>query len=125
LAGQVDEAEWLAANDFSKHTGVWRPTQTDVDSAAFKVIVGPEKFTASGERVGTIFDVTEGGFREFKSGSGVLDSSYQTRLQTYFSLKPPPPFKGPQPFTIETARPVNPAFGAWFDRWGVAVVPPK
>jgi len=89
-----------------------------MDSAAFKVIVGEPKFTASGLPKGTIFDGTLGGNLEIKGGSSVLDSTYQLRLQTYRSLKTN------TWLTIETTRPINPAFQSWLDRWGVSVVKP-
>ena len=116
-AGVADEAAWLAEIGAPKNTALWRPSAADIDSAAFNVIVGPTKYTAGGKPVGTIFDVTKGGFKEFKSGSSMLDSSYQLRLQTYRSLKTD------TPFSIVTTRPVNPTFQQWLDRWGVTVAP--
>jgi hypothetical protein len=102
-----------------KDNTVWRPTQADMDSAAFKVIVGEPKFTPGGLPKGTIFDGTLGGNLEIKGGSSTLDSTYQLRLQTYRSLKTN------TPLTIETTRPINPSFKEWLDRWGVSVVRPK
>lgn len=118
-AGTAHEAERLAQLGAPKNTVTWRPTQADIDSAAFKVIVGKPKYTAGSTPKGTIFDVTQGGLREIKGGTSVLDSSYQLRLQTYYSLK------NNLTYTIETARPVNPTFQSWLDRWGVIVEPPK
>jgi hypothetical protein len=64
---------------------------------------------------GTIFDATEAGFLEIKSGASALTSTYQLRLQTYLSV-----LKS-QPYIIRTTRPINPAFGDWLKRWGVKV----
>lgn len=90
-----------------------------MESALFAVIVGPAKFTRGGKPVGTIFDVSGPGFTERKSGSSVLDSSYQLRLQTYRAVSTH------APFTISTTRPVNPSFQQWLDSWGVAVTKPN
>lgn len=84
--GAADEATWLAKNGLTKNNKVWRPAAAEIDSAPFRAIVGDAKYTAGGKPVGTIFDVTKGGFTEYKSGSSVLDSSYQLRLQTYRSV---------------------------------------
>jgi hypothetical protein len=65
------------------------------------------------------FDVTKGGYLEYKSGASMLDSSYQLRLQTYRSVTTE------TPFSIVTTRPVNPRFQQSLDFWGVNVVPPK
>ncbi|MCA3078637.1 MAG: hypothetical protein ING71_07615 [Rhodocyclaceae bacterium] len=92
---------------------------SDIDSATFKAIVGDAKFTPGSKPVGTIFDVTKGGFTEYKSGASMLDSSYQLRLQTYRSVTTE------TPFSIVTSRPVNPRFQQSLDFWGVNVVPPK
>lgn len=94
------------------------PTQAQIDSAAFKVIVGDAKYTAQGAPVGTIYDASLGnGLGEIKTGSSVLNSSYQLRLQTYGSLV------NDTPLTIYTSRPVNPTFSDWLTRWGVGVQP--
>jgi len=118
-AGAAHETERLAQLGIPKNNVVWRPGQADFDSAAFKVIVGDPKFTPGGLAKGTIFDGTLGGNLELKGGSSMLDSSYQLRLQTYRSLTTD------TPLTIETTRPINPAFQSWLDRWGVSVVRPK
>ncbi|MBX9644171.1 MAG: hypothetical protein K2W91_08750 [Novosphingobium sp.] len=115
--GTADEAAWLAETGLAKNTRVWRPTTTEIDSATFRAIVGDAKYTAGGKPVGTIFDVTKGGFMEYKSGSSMLDSSYQLRLQTYRSVTTE------TPFSIVTTRPVNPRFQQSLDFWGVNVVP--
>lgn len=81
-AGQVHEAERLSSLGTTKNTVVWRPSQADIDSAAFKVIVGDAKYTTSGLPKGTIIDATEGGLLEIKGGSSSLSSTYQLRLQT-------------------------------------------
>ncbi|MFG1459718.1 hypothetical protein V5F62_25265, partial [Xanthobacter sp. VTT E-85237] len=118
-AGVAHETERLAQLGIPKNNGVWRPGQADFDSAAFKVIVGDPKFTPGGLAKGTIFDGTLGGNLELKGGSSMLDSTYQLRLQTYRSLTTD------TPLTIETTRPINPAFQSWLDRWGVSVVRPN
>ena len=97
---------------------VFTPTAEQIESAAFKLIVGDAKYTASGAPISTIFDgATGAGLAEIKSGSSMLNSSYQLRLQTYGSLI------SEQPFTIYTSRPVNAKFGDWLTRWGVSVKP--
>jgi hypothetical protein len=83
------------------------------------VIVGDAKYTQTGLLRGTVPDSTQGGLLEIKSGTSVLDSSYQMRLQVYRSLK-----EGVS-HTIDTTRPVNPTFQAWLERWGVTVNGPK
>ena len=99
---------------------MWRPTPEDIDSAAFKTVVGPAKYTPKGLPVGTSVDVAEaGGSIEIKGGTKVLESSYQLRLQTYHALKTE------TPLTIRTARPVNPTFADWLSRWGVNVENPS
>jgi hypothetical protein len=118
-AGIEHEAERIAELGVEKNTTTWRPTQADIDSAAFKVIVGKAKYTPDGLLKGTIIDVTQGGLREIKGGTSMLESSYQLRLQTYFALK-----NGLQ-YTIETSRPVNATFQGWLNRWDVQVVGPK
>ena len=120
LRGGVNyEIERLAELGVPKNNTVWRPTQADMDSAAFKVIVGEPEFTPGGLPKGTIFDGTLGGNLEIKGGSSMLNSTYQLRLQTYRSLKTN------TPLTIETTRPINPTFQNWLNRWGVSVARPK
>lgn len=116
-AGQLAEAEQL--NILGSNGKVaFVPTQAQIDSAAFKVIVGDAKYTAQGAPVGTIYDASLGsGLGEIKNGSSVLDSSYQLRLQTYGAVA------NDTPFTIYTSRPVNPTFSDWLTRWGVGVQP--
>ena len=97
----------------------WRPTPQQMNSAAFRVIVGPPKFTPGGLPKGTVLDGTTGDLLEIKGGESVLDSSYQLRLQTYRSL-----IESRQ-LIIETTRPVNPVFQSWLQRWGVRVQPPQ
>ena len=116
-AGQIAEAAALDAIG-SAGKVVFTPTAEQIESAAFKVIVGDAKYTASGAPVSTIFDATTGaGLGEIKSGSSVLNSSYQLRLQTYGALI------NNRAYTIYTSRPVNVTFGAWLERWGVTVKP--
>ena len=118
-AGQAFEADILAAQNIAKNTGVWRPSAAQIDSAAFKVVVGNARYTSTGLPRGTIMDSVEGGLLEIKAGSSVLDSTYQLRLQTYRS-----PVEN-TPLTIQTTRPVGSEFGQCLDRWGVSIqVPP-
>lgn len=67
---------------------------------------------------GTILDGTDNGYLEIKGGTSTLNTTYQLRLQTYFSLV------NDQPYTIMTTRPVSPDFQQWLDFWGVKVVAP-
>ena len=80
-AGAAHETSRLAELGVSKNTTIWRPTMADVDSAAFKVVVGDAKYTSTGQLRGTTLDATERGLLEIKGGKSVLDSSYQLRLQ--------------------------------------------
>jgi hypothetical protein len=116
-AGRLAEAEQLIAINAGEKVS-FIPTHAQIDSSAFKVIVGDAKYTANGTPVGTIFDGTVGnGLGEIKTGTSMLDSSYQLRLQTYGALV------NDVPYTIYTSRPVNPTFGDWLTRWGVEVKP--
>jgi RHS repeat-associated protein len=116
-AGQLAEGPALDAIGSAGKVR-FTPTAEQVDSAAFKVIVGDARYTASGAPVGTIFDgSTAAGLAEIKSGSSVLSSSYQLRLQTFGALV------NNQPLTIFTSRPINSTFYNWLIRWGVSVTP--
>jgi hypothetical protein len=117
--GRANEKQMLADLGKEKNNDLWRPDEKDINSAAFKMIVGEPKKTSSGELVGTIFDATEGGNFEIKGGSSPLESRYQLRLQVYRSLK-----EG-TPLTLVTSRPINPTFQDWLTRWGVQVQTPK
>jgi hypothetical protein len=101
-----------------KNTFVFQPSPEELDSAAFRVIVGEPKFTRGGHARGTILDVARPGLLEIKGGLSTLDSSYQLRLQVYYSLQ-----RG-EPLTIRTTRPMNPEFEAWLRRWGVTIEEP-
>jgi hypothetical protein len=118
-SGQLHEAEQLAQLGIEKNTSVFRPTPEQVDTATFRAIVGDAKYTPGGQLKGTIFDGVDGGYLEIKGGSSELNSTYQLRLQTYKATI------DSQPFTIQTTRPVNPAFKDWLDFWGVNVVKPN
>ena len=118
-AGRAYHAERVAAFGAAENTAVWRPTMQQTETAAFRVVVGQPSFTPGGLPVGTTIDVTQGGLLEFKSGSSVLNSSYQLRLQTYQSLIEN------TPYTIETTRPINPTFQGYLQRWGVNVRRPQ
>jgi hypothetical protein len=110
--GQAVEKTQLETLGASKNTQAWRPSQADMDSAAFKVVVGAPKFTPRGKPVGVIVDSVG---LEIKAGRSALGSTYQLRLMTYRSL-----VVG-EPLTIRTSRPVMPAFRDWLSRWGVSV----
>ncbi|WP_294122236.1 LysM peptidoglycan-binding domain-containing protein [Sphingomonas sp.] len=115
-AGVADEAAWMAEMGFDNSSkALWRPSAAEIDSQLFQDIVGTAKYTPGGKPVGTIFDAIDGGFFERKSGSSTLNSSYQLRLQTYRSVS-----TGTD-FTLSTARPINPTFNQWLNRWGVNV----
>ena len=116
-AGQLAEGPALEAIG-SGGKVVFKPTTEQIESAAFRIIVGDAKYTASGRPVSTIFDGSvAGGLAEVKSGSSVLNSSYQLRLQTYGALV------NNQPYAILTSRPINPTFYDWLVRWGVSIMP--
>jgi len=114
-AGQKFEEKQLNELGLLKNTEIWRPSQDDINSAAFRTIVGTEKYTQGGQLVGTIIDSAEGRFLEIKGGSSSLESSYQLRLQVYRSLK-----EG-IPLTIRTTRPINPTFRNWLIHWGINI----
>ncbi|AEF99541.1 RHS repeat-associated core domain-containing protein [Methylomonas methanica] len=116
-SGQIAEAEQLAALNSSGKVS-FTPTATQIDSAAFKIIVGEAKYTAAGTPVGTIYDGSiASGLAEIKNGASTLNSSYQLRLQTYGSLV------NNTPYSIYTSRPVNQTFQEWLTNWGVSVKP--
>ena len=117
--GAAHEADRLAELGLPVNTTVWRPTEAQIDTAAFKVIVGEPKYTPTGLPVGTRPDAAQAGTLEIKGGTSILDSSYQMRLQVFRSLT-----QG-TPLTIDTTRPLNPTFQGWLERWGVTVTPPK
>jgi hypothetical protein len=117
VSGQAAESQQLAALN-STGKVPFTPTPEQVNSSAFKTIVGEAKYTKSGDLVGTIYDgVNSDGLAEIKTGSSMLDSSYQLRLQTYGALV------NDTPLTIYTSRPVNAAFQDYLTRWGVSVQP--
>jgi len=116
LKSGVDfEAQQLAQLGQAKNDTVWRPTNEQISSAAFKVIVGEAKYTPSGKPVGTILDATGDGLLEIKHGISELSSSYQLRLQAFRALA-----EG-TPFTIRSTRPINLTFQGWLERWGVKI----
>jgi hypothetical protein len=116
-AGQAVEAHALEALHLAKNTEVWRPTAEQLDSVAFRLIVGSPRFTATGLPRGTVLDSVEAGLAEIKSGASPLDSTYQLRLQTYRALVER------RPLTLYTSRPVAEEFGQWLDPHGVAIKP--
>jgi RHS repeat-associated protein len=113
--GRAFEAQQLAELGLAKNNGVWRPSVSEMGSAAFDVIVGKPKLTVKGKPVGAITDTAA---LEIKGGWSPLDSSYQLRLMTYHSLIKQ------EPLTIITTRPLNPAFADYLSRWGVTVRTP-
>jgi hypothetical protein len=118
-AGQIHEAEQLAALGVGKNNAVFRPSIEQIDTATFKAIVGDPKYTKGGQLKGSIFDGVDNGYLEIKGGSSELNSTHQLRLQTYKATI------DRQPFTIQTTRPVNPKFQSYLDSWGVKVVKPN
>jgi hypothetical protein len=90
----------------------WRPTEDQIRSAAFNVIVGPAKYTRGGKPLGVKVDSAG---LELKHGTKALESSYQLRLMTYRALVVN------EPLVIRTTRVPNPEFAAWLQRWGVKV----
>lgn len=117
-AGQAFEADQLSSTGLNKNTTVLRPTSEQVNSATFKAMVGDASYTPGGQLTGTIFDSTDNGYLEIKGGSSPLDTSYQLRLQTYFSVV------NNEPYTIMTSRPITSGFQQYLDFWGVNVAPP-
>jgi hypothetical protein len=111
----AEEVEKLKLGlDLSKET-TWRPTEKDINSVLFKVMVGEPKYTDGNQLRGVILD---GPNLEIKSGWSTLKSTYQLRLMAYRAVI------SDQPLTIVTSRHVEPAFRAWLTRWGVNVRPP-
>ena len=115
--GQAAEAQALLALNIQKNSAVWRPTPEQIESPAFRFIVGRPRYTSTGLARGTVLDSINPGFTEIKSGTSVLDSTYQLRLQTYRSVVEN------QPLTIYTNRPVDTRFGKWLDPRGVQIEP--
>ena len=110
--GRDFENEVLDDLGLDKNNDVWRPTVAQMDSAAFRVMVGEPKFTSGGQPVGVIVDSLG---LEIKGGSSRLGSSYQLRMMAYRA------FVENEPLTILTTRSVRPGFRSWLDRWGVGV----
>ena len=74
-AGQLAEGPALKAIG-SNGKVTFTPTPEQMDSAAFKVIVGSPKFTPTGSPVSTIYDGSvQAGLAEIKSGSSALSST--------------------------------------------------
>nr|WP_253899979.1 RHS repeat-associated core domain-containing protein [Corallococcus carmarthensis] len=114
-AGTLDEARILDALG-SNGKVTFQPTAEQMESAAFRVLVGEPKLTSQGNPVSTIFDASIGpGVAEIKTGKSLLNSTYQLRLQVYGSLV------NGWKFTLYTSRPINPAFRAFLTRWGVSI----
>jgi hypothetical protein len=116
-SGQIAEAQALQMLKLAKNTEVWRPSPEQIGSEDFVSIVGSPHYTATGLARGTVLDSVIAGFSEIKSGSSVLDSTYQLRLQTYRSIIEK------KPLTIYTSRPVDAHFGQWLHPHGVSIKP--
>ena len=120
--GRQSQNTALAALGLSENQTTFTPTPEQIQSAAFQVIVGTPKYTPGGQPVGTKFDSTDNGvYLEHKAGTSMLDSSYQQRLQTYFSVV------NNVPYVVQTTRPVNSDFADYLKRWGATIqqVPKK
>lgn len=117
LQGKADEALELAASNLQKNNAVWRPSDADLQSDLFKELVGDAKYTKKGKPIGTILDSTGAGNVEIKTGKSTLSSSYQQRLQTYYSRSTN------TPYTVKTNRPINPTFKEYLDNNGVKIEP--
>ena len=117
LSGQLAEARALDALQMAKNTDVWRPTTGQIESPAFREIVGRPLFTARGLVRGTVIDSVQKGFAEIKSGASVLGSTYQLRLQAYRSVVED------QAFKLYTSRPLDTQFARWLRPLGVKVRP--
>jgi len=115
VAGRDFESRMLDSIGAAKNTDVWRPSTDQIDSAAFKVIVGDAKYTAGGLPVGVIPDSAG---LEIKGGASTLVSSYQLRLMVFRSLMEN------EPLRILTTRPVGASFEQWLSRWGVTISSP-
>jgi filamentous hemagglutinin len=116
-SGQAAEIQALRALCLVKNTEVWRPSDEQVKSAAFRIIVGDPRYTPTGLARGTVLDAVGPDLAEIKSGASVLDSTYQLRLQTYRSVVER------NALTIYTSRPVESRFGRWLDPHGVKIRP--
>jgi RHS repeat-associated protein len=115
-AGKAFEARRLGELGLERNTSVWRPTSQQMESSAFKVIVGKAKRTSRrGKPKGTRLDSIQGDLLELKGGRSTLNSTYQLRLQVYMSV-----MEG-TPLTLRTTRPINPTFRGWLKRWGVQI----
>jgi hypothetical protein len=114
-SGQKAEEQALAQLQLPKNTKVFRPTADDVNSALFKIIVGEPKTTATGLLKGTIVDATKGGMTEIKSGTSILDATYQLRLQLYQSVR------AGVAYTLNSTRPLTTKLSDLFSAWGASV----
>jgi hypothetical protein len=113
VAGRTFEANVLKDAGLVKFAGAaWRPTAEQIQSAAFKLIVGEAKYTKGGQLTGVLPDAVG---LEIKSGASTLGTSYQLRLLTYRALLTR------EPLMLLTTRPLVSSFEAWLQRWGVSV----
>lgn len=111
-SGRNVEAEKLSKLNIHKNNTVFRPSEDDINSAAFNVIVGDAKYIKSGVLKGTIFDSVDGANIEIKSGKSVLSSSYQIRLQLYRSVTTN------TQYILRTSSPVTQELQDIITRWG-------
>jgi hypothetical protein len=123
--GREFESKELARNGLDKETYTRRPTEEQIQSTAFKIIVGEPKYTNGGKLTGTIFDSTGNLLTEIIFGRSTLSSSYQLRLQTYFFLIDNAELASKNlpgvVFKLRTTRPINQTFRDWLQRWGVVI----
>jgi len=115
--GRQAELSALQRLQRSKNREVYRPTDEQMKSEDFKLIVGPPRYTERGYAKGTVIDVTEGEWAEIKSGGSPLEPTYQLRLQAYRA------HAENRPLHIYTDRPISPQFEEQFKSLGVAIDP--
>ncbi|MGH7996508.1 MAG: hypothetical protein ACREFX_09170, partial [Opitutaceae bacterium] len=116
-AGQAAEARTLDVLGRQKNTSIWRPSEEQWESEAFRRIVGPPRFTERGYPRGTIVDSADGGLAEIKSGGSALVPSYQLRLQAFRALVEH------RSLRIYTSRPVSGRFADWLGPADVKIEP--
>lgn len=111
------EARTLDALGRRKNRAVWRPSPEQIQSPAFRRIVGTPQYTARGHARGTIVDSAEQGLAEIKSGRSRLEPCYQLRLQAFRAVVED------QPLSIYTSRPIPDRFAHWLGPLGVKIEP--
>jgi hypothetical protein len=101
-SGQKVESSALEQLHRAKNRDIYRPTEGQIESEEFKHIVGPARYTPRGYAQGTVMDVADGAFAEIKSGSSVLEPTYQLKLQAFRALAEN------RPLVIYTNRQISP-----------------